>query len=111
MCFGSEVKLIKADYTTTTMTGLGGDYNGAYGFSSTYKGSMNTSNIAAYYWNNNTQTNTWSESRLNTTNLNSTYLSYIGTTWQNKIATHTWKVGGMDWSETNTAKQYYDVEV
>ena len=43
--------------------------------------------------------------------LNSTFLKTISTTWQNKIATHTWKVGGMAWSSSYTAKQYYDVEV
>ncbi len=108
--FGSEVKLIKADYTTTTMTGSGGDYKGAYSSStSNYKGSMNTSNIATYYWNNNTQTNTWSESRLNTTNLKSTYLSYIGTTWSNKIATHTWYVGGYS-TNSATPKTWYNAE-
>ena len=108
--FGNEVKLIKADYTTTTMTGSGGDYYGAYSFStSNYKGSMNTSNIAIYYWNNNTQTNTWSESRLNTTNLNSSYISYIGTTWSNKIATHTWYVGGYS-TNSATPKTFYNAE-
>ena len=96
--FGNQVKLIKADYTTTTMTGSGGDYYGAYSASTSYyKGSMSTSNIASYYWNRSNGTSsisTWSESRLNTTNLNSSYLSYIGTTWSNKIATTTWYVGG-----------------
>ena len=96
--FGNQVKLIKADYTTTTMTGSGGDYYGAYPNSTSYyKGSMSTSNIASYYWNRSNEidsTNTWSESRLNTTNLKSSYLSYIGTTWSNKIATTTWYVGG-----------------
>lgn len=28
-----------------------------------------------------------------------------------KIATHTWKVGGMAYNNSYTAKQYYDVEV
>ncbi len=108
--FGSEVKLIKADYTTTTMTGSGGDYYGAYSSStSSYKGSMNTSNIAAYYWNNNTGTYTWSVSRLNTTNLNSSYISYIGTTWSNKIATHIWYVGGYS-TESATPKTWYNAE-
>ena len=108
--FGSEVKLIKADYTTTTMTGSGGDYYGAYNtITSYYKGSMNTSNIAAYYWNNNTRTNTWSESRLNTTNLNSSYISYIGTTWSNKITTHTWYVGGYS-TNVATPKKFYNAE-
>ena len=108
--FGSEVKLIKADYTTTTMTGFGDDYYGAYRHeTSNYKGSMNISNIASYYWNNNTNNNTWSESILNTTNLNSTYLSYIGTTWSNKIATHTWYVGGYS-TESATPKTWYNAE-
>ena len=102
--FGNQVKLIKADYTTTTMTGSGGDYYGAYSRStSNYKGSMSTSNLASYYWNRSngtSSTNTWSTSRLNRTNLNSSYLSYIGTTWSNKIATTTWYVGG---HSTNSA--------
>ena len=115
--FGSEVKLIKADYTTTTMTGSGGDYKGAYSYdTSYYKGSMNTSNIANYYWNNSSgssSTNTWSASRLNKTNLNSSlnssYISYIGTTWSNKIATHTWYVGGYS-TFSATPKTFYNAE-
>ena len=115
--FGSEVKLIKADYTTTTMTGSGGDYKGAYtDLTLYYKGSMNTSNIASYYWNRSngtSSTNTWSESRLNTTNLNSSYnssyISYIGTTWSNKIATHTWYVGGYS-TASATPKTWYNAE-
>ncbi len=111
--FGSEVKLIKADYTTTTMTGSGGDYYGAYdSLTSYYKGSMNTRNIASYHWNyiNGTSSkNTWSESRLNTTNLNSSYISYIGTTWSNKIATHTWYVGGYS-TTSATPKTWYNAE-
>ena len=111
--FGSEVKLIKADYTTTTMTGSGGDYYGAYdSLTSYYKGSMNTRNIASYHWNyiNGTSSkNTWSESRLNTTNLNSSYISYIGTTWSNKIATHTWYIGGYSSSDA-TPKTFYNAE-
>ena len=103
--FGNQVKLIKADYTITTMTGSGGDYYGAYsGSTSYYKGSMSTSNIASYYWNRTSSTtNTWSESRLNTTNLNSSYLSYIGSTWSNKIATTTWYVGGHSTSDATPA--------
>ena len=111
--FGNEVKLIKADYTTTAMTGTGGDYYGAYSYSTSYyKGSMSTSNIASYYWNRSngtSSTNTWSASRLNTTNLKSSYLGYIGTTWSNKIATTTWYVGGH--STTNaTPATFQDAE-
>ena len=45
------------------------------------------------------------------TTLNETYYNSISTEWQNLIAESTWQVGGMNWSSTNTAKQYYDVEV
>ena len=111
--FGNEVKLIKADYTTTAMTGTGGDYYGAYSYSTSYyKGSMNTSNVASYYWNS-SGSNTWSASALNTTNLNSSYLSYIGSTWSNKIATHSWKVGGASYDNVynGTARTAYNYEV
>ena len=43
--------------------------------------------------------------------LNETYYNTLGSEWQNLIAETTWQVGGMDFSDTNTAKQYYDVEV
>ena len=111
--FGNQVKLIKADYTTTAMTGSGGDYYGAYSSSTSYyKGSMSTSNIAGYYWNRSngtSSTNTWSASRLNTTNLNSSYTSYIGSTWSNKIATTTWYVGGHS-TEDATPATFQDAE-
>ena len=54
--------------------------------------------------------NTWSSTRLNTGTLNGTYLSGLGT-WANMIAEHEWKVGGMAWSNSNTAKQYYATEL
>ena len=43
--------------------------------------------------------------------LNETYYNTLGSEWQNLIAETTWQVGGMALSYTNTAKQYYDVEV
>ncbi len=45
------------------------------------------------------------------TTLNTTYFNTIPAEWQNLIAESTWQVGGMAYSSTNTAKQYYDVEV
>ena len=54
--------------------------------------------------------NTWSKSDIRTT-LNTTYYNTLSSAWQNKIAIHTWKVGGMLSNSANTAKQYYDVEV
>ena len=39
--------------------------------------------------------NTWDSSTLNTETLNGTYLGELGSIWSNKIANHSWKVGGM----------------
>ena len=91
--FGNQVKLIKYDYATSALLGTDGDYastgtpNASY-----YKGSLTT--INTYYWNNSTKKNTWSESLLNKTNLNTNLINNIGEEWANKIATTTWKVGG-----------------
>ena len=88
-----KVKLIKYDYATSTLLGTDGDYGESSTPDSTYyKGSLTT--IDAYYWNNATVTNTWSESNLNKINLNTNFINSIGNTWANKIATTTWKVGG-----------------
>lgn len=99
---GSQlVKLIKYDYNTKKQLGEDGDYKGNYTPSyfvenGTYKGSQTTLDL--YYWNNNTQTNTWSESLLNKINLNINFINNIGTTWASKIATTKWKAGGNTWN-------------
>ena len=98
--FGDEVKLIKYDYTKSTLLGTDGDYCNSYkdckGSSrdGTSNGQNSKTEIGVYYWNNNTNNNTWSESRLNTINLNKNYINNIGTKWSKKISDHTWKVGG-----------------
>ena len=91
------VKLIKYDYATSALLGTDGDYYGSgTPDSSYYKGSLTT--INRYYWNYKADTsnynNTWSNSLLNKTNLNTNFINNIGSTWANKIATTTWKVGG-----------------
>ena len=80
--FGNEVKLIK---------------NTSYGSYAWDSGNSNT-------WNSSTKPDI-------RTTLNSTFLETLSSTWQNKIATHAYKVGGMSYSTTNTAKQYYNTEV
>ena len=69
--------------------------------------------IGYNYWSGSrsSTSNTWSSSTLNTGTLNGTYLNGLGSTWSNLIATTNWKVGGMLYSETNTAKQYYTTEL
>ena len=114
--FDGQIKLIKADYTTSAMLGTDGrDYYGTYNYStSNYKGSMDTSTIATYRWNYDTNvstygSNNWTTSEFNTINLNTNYWNYLGATWQNLIAETTWHLGGMT-SNGNTAKEFYDGE-
>ncbi len=111
-----QIKLIKADYTTSEMLGTNGrDYYGTYSYStSNYKGSMDTSTIAGYRWNYDTSvstygSNNWTTSEFNKINLNTNYWNYLGPTWQNLIAETTWHLGGMT-SSSNTAKAFYDGE-
>ncbi len=102
--FGDNVKLIKYDYATDTLLGKNGDYDNTYsghGWSGTSAGTSLGSNtkekIGVYSWNGKAQgtySNIWGTSLLNKINLNSEYLNNIGTTWSNKIAITTWKVGG-----------------
>ena len=111
-----QIKLIKADYTTSGMLGTDGrDYYGTYPYStSNYKGSMDTSTIAGYRWNYDTSvssggSNNWTTSEFNTINLNTNYWNYLDTTWQDLIATTIWHLGGMT-SSSNTVKEFYDGE-
>ncbi len=105
-----KVKLIKYDYATSALLGTDGDYYGKYTFgSSTYKGS-NYANIASYYWNNSTLTDTWSESNLNKVNLNTNFINNIRSEWAAKIAETTWKVSGHTMFEV-TPKVMYTAEI
>ena len=113
--FDNQVKLIKYDYATKEQLGTGGDYYQESTPNTTYyKGSQ--SKVSIYYWNNVNGTsskNNWNESRLNTVNLNGTYLNNLGATWTDKIATTTWNVGGMSRANgvESNAKRTYDYEV
>ena len=99
--FGDKVKLIKSDYANSNLLGTDGDYSGSETpDASNYKGSLTTVNTYKWNYKNNTSinsgngSNTWSTSLLNKTNLNTNFITNIGTEWANKIATTTWKVGG-----------------
>ena len=108
--FDGQVKLIKYDYAGESTLGTAPASN-VTPSSSYYKGSL--SSIPYYYWSGSSSnsSNTWSSSTLNTDILNGTYLNTLGSEWASKIATTSWKVGGMAWSRTNTAKQYYTTEL
>ena len=92
---GNSVKLIKAYFANTNLLGTDGAYgnDGIFESNNTgYKG--NLSEIDKYNWNSDTNTNVWSESNLNTINLNTNYINNIGDVWANKINTKEWYVGG-----------------
>ena len=80
--FGNEVKLIKST---------------SYG---SYKWDSGGSNT----WNSSTKPDIRST-------LNTTFLGTLSSTWQNKIATHSWEVGGMARDNSATARDYYDTEI
>ena len=82
--FGNEVKLIKST---------------SYGSYAWNSGNSNT-------WEPNSET--YPDIR---TTLKSTFLETLNATWQNKIATHAYKVGGMARNNSATAKQYYETEI
>ncbi len=88
-----RVKLVKADVADKNLLGDTGNYI-SQGFSSSYNTYVgNHDEWSRYTWDKNGQ-NVWSESELNTYNLNDYYLSKIGT-WTSKIADTNWQVGGM----------------
>ena len=76
---------------------------------------IKVTSYGSYVWEQdwNTQGNTWDGTTKPDiyTTLNTTYYNTLSSEWQNLIAESTWQVGGMDYSTTNTVKQYYDVEV
>lgn len=109
--FNGEVKLIKADFANNNLLGTDGAYLSDYTASkySAYNGNLTT--INTYDWGH-TSNIPWSESDLNTVNLNQNYLNNIGNEWSNKIATHSWKVGGMSSSNgRSTPQTAYNYEV
>ena len=116
--FDGEVKLIKYDYAKSTLLGTDGEYYNTYkGLEGsedygTNKGQNSKSEIGVYHWNRN-NTNTWSESQLNTINLNKNYINNIGTKWSEKISDHTWKVGGNTYDNirAQTAPTAYQNEI
>lgn len=72
---------------------------------------IKNTNLGNNYWSGSeeNQSNTWNNSTLNTEVLNNTFLSNIS--WSNNIANVDWKVGGAQYSQTSTPKQYFASEI
>ena len=107
--FGNQTKLIKYNYVMSNQIGTDGSYSNKYQAewpTNYYKGNLDISLMGIYYWNNSNGSNSinnWASSELNTTNLNTNYLNYIGSEWKNKIANTVWNIGGN--SEENIEEQ------
>ncbi len=88
-----QIKLVKADEVDKNLLGTDGDFasQGSRGAYHTYL--RYHDDYPRYTWNINGQ-GVWSESSLNTHNLNTTYLGNLGD-WANYIAMTEWQVGGM----------------
>ena len=101
VCFGSDASTCPSD-NLYRIIGVFGDNVKL----------IKSTSYGSYAWDSG-ENNTWDSSTKPSirTTLNTTFLGTISTTWQNKIATHAYKVGGMSNSTTNTAKQYYNTEV
>ena len=106
--FNGQIKLIKYTYADSTMLGTDGDYDELRTNICDSGMRNDCTTHYNYYWNNANYSvayqetgyyNVWSYSALNTINLNTNYLNYLGNAWGNLIANHTWKVGGI--SHTN----------
>ena len=89
----NKVKLIKYDCASRNLLGTSGESPYKTDPSLMYLGTLTKID---YYRINGSSilSNNWSDSPLNKTNLNTSFINNMGNTWTSKIATTTWKVGG-----------------
>lgn len=101
VCFGSDEETCPAD----NLYRIIGVFNGQVKL-------IKSTRYGNYVWDAG-NSNTWDASTKPDiyTTLNTTYYNTLGSEWQSKIATHSWKVGGMARDTSATAKDYYDTEV
>ena len=95
-----KVKLIKNEVMTVEELGTDGACSGE--------------DVAGCFWNKGKYeyNNTWSDSLLNKINLNTNFINYLGHEWSSKIATTTWKVGGINFEKTDgSTESYYQNEI
>ncbi len=87
----NKVKLIKYDCASRNLLGTSGESPYKSDHLSMYLGTLTEIDM---YTLNSSGSNIWRDSPLNKTNLNTSFINNIGTTWASKIITTTWKVGG-----------------
>ena len=107
VCFGSDAATCPEDNLYRIIGLFDDDNDGIYNIK------LIKNSRKAYAWDSGND-NTWSalEKPDIYSTLNTTYWTTLSNEWQNVIdKTHQWQVGGMNYSSTNTAKQYYDSEI
>ena len=108
VCFGSDVTTCPNDKLYRIIGIFDDDQDGTYNVKL-----IKNSSIGKYAWDSG-RSNTWNETEKPDmyTTLNTTYWNTLSNEWQSLIdETRQWQVGGMVRSSTNTAKQYYNVEI
>ena len=107
VCFGSDAATCPNDNLYRIIGLFDDDKDGTYNIKL-----IKSTSYGNYAWNSE-EDNTWDEIIKPDirTRLNNTFLGTINSTWQKKIATQNWKVGGMDRDDAATAKEYYNTEI
>lgn len=71
---------------------------------------IKNSSIGTYLWNENGADNTWSNASINKKILNQEFLNTFNDNWQAKILNARWSVGGANYGNDSTAKEFFDDE-
>ncbi len=103
-----RVKLIKSEYITNDELGIASDGQPETGSYDSLK-RVKEAPSEGFYWNKTAADNTWESSTLYQA-LNNGYLTFLDTTWTDKIATTMWHVGGHS-KYMVTPKEMYDAEI
>ena len=107
ICFGTDVETCPSENLYRIIGIFDDDKDGVYNIKIIKKASIGYniwSDNDSTYWNENTKPIIY-------TTLNTNYWNTLSSEWQEKISMHTWKVGGMAFSEANTVNDYYETEL
>src|SRR5699024_5079178 len=98
VCFGSDASTCPSDNLYRIIGVFGSEVK-----------LIKSTSYGNYKWDS--SDNTWSSSDIRGT-LNNAFLGAFNSVWQNKIANHNWKVGGIAYSSwNNTPQNAYNYEV
>ena len=108
VCFGSDAATCPNDNLYRIIGLFDDDKDGNYNIKL-----IKNTNLGYFAWNSGND-NTWNATIKPDiyTTLNESYYNALSSEWQSLInENQIWQVGGMNWTVSNTAKQYYGIEV